>query len=523
MKTCSHSSRILLLNHYVLVGFVTIFLGSSCSQTEKLNLESTVPANNAKNINPDTHLKIAFNSKPQTGNKGKIKVYEWGTDSLVDVLDMSIPPGPTEPQKNPDATYTKVPYKYVPGNFTNANTKPGTPSGTALPTSDTFQLTIIGGFTDGFHFYPIIVHENTATIYLHHNLLEYNKRYYVLMDSGVVAPSEGNFNGIHEKSTWNFCTKEYAPDLAKNQFVVDDKGSGDFNTLQGALDFIPDHYKDSVTIHVKNGLYEELVYFRNKSNIIIEGEDRDSVVVQYANNEVFNPHPWNVKTNEWPGTFPSRRAAFAIDNCTNIQLHNLTIQTLLKGQAEGLLINGNKIFVKSVNIAGSGDALQTNGTAYFEDVRIDGDADMVLGRGAAFFKDCEFYSPGPFMWIRNTDANHGNVFINCKFNGTNPEGSSLARAPVNKGIYAYPFSEAVLINCSLENIMPKGWGPVGGKTKDMHYWEYNSTNLSNGKPVDFSKRVDFSRQLNMEKDKELIENYSKPDFVLKGWIPEAYF
>ena len=26
-------------------------------------------------------------------------------------------------------------------------------------------------------------------------------------------------------------------------------------------------------------------------------------------NEAFNPHPPNVATNEWPGTFPSRRAA----------------------------------------------------------------------------------------------------------------------------------------------------------------------------------------------------------------------
>ncbi|MBN1997236.1 hypothetical protein JW935_06780, partial [candidate division KSB1 bacterium] len=34
------------------------------------------------------------------------------------------------------------------------------------------------------------------------------------------------------------------------------------------------------------------------------GEDRDKVVVCYANNEVFNPHPANIVTNERPGTFP---------------------------------------------------------------------------------------------------------------------------------------------------------------------------------------------------------------------------
>ncbi|MBN1184180.1 MAG: carbohydrate esterase [Bacteroidales bacterium] len=506
---------------YIVYYLIGILLFISCNSTEVPDDVIIYPGNKEKDINPDTHLKIIFASEPVVGNRGKIKVYDSETDSLVDMIDMSIPAGPAEPNKNPVADYTTIPYKYVSGNFTNANTKPGTPSGTAIPTADTFQLTIIGGFTDAFHFYPIIVNENTATIYLHHNLLEYNKSYYVLIDSSVIFTSGGNFKGIYNKNTWCFRTRQSPPEF-NNRFVVDDNGDGDFNTLQGALDYIPDYYEDTVEIFIKKGVYEELIYFRNKSNIIINGEDREKVIIQYANNEVFNPHPWNVKTNEWPGTFPSRRAAFAVDNCTNIQLLNFTVKTLLTGQAEGLLINGNKIFVKGVNIVGSGDALQTNGPAYFEDVKIDGGGDMILGRGPAFFKDCDFYSPGPFMWIRNTKANHGNVFLNCRFTGTNPDGSVLARAPVNQGIYNYPHSEAVLINCSLKNIVPEGWGDVGGETKNMHYWEYNSTNIDDGEPVDVSRRTDFSGQLTMDKDKELIEKYSNPVFVLDGWNPQSY-
>src|SRR4029434_11315204 len=41
-----------------------------------------------------------------------------------------------------------------------------------------------------------------------------------------------------------------------------------------------------------------------------------------------------------------------------------------------------------------------------------------------------------------------------------------------------------LINCALEGISPVGWGAMGGDTTNMHYWEYNSTNLSDGKPAD---------------------------------------
>ena len=501
--------------------FLLLILLSACNISLS-KAYSLYPENNQESICPDTHLKISFNSIPTIGTKGFIRVYDSSNDSLVDEINMGIPAGPTESRKNKNADYTKVPYPYTSGNFTNKNTKPGTPSGTAAANSDTFQLTIIGGFTDAFHFYPIIVHDSTAIINLHHNLLEYGKEYYVLIDSTVVNDSANSFKGIYDKKTWAFKTRKEFSNLESKKLIVDNKGNGDFNTVQGALDFIPDNYQDTIEIFIKNGLYEEIIYFRNKCNIIIRGESRENTIIQYANNEVFNPHPWDVKTNEYPGTFPSRRAAFAIDNCTNIQLLNLTVRTPLPGQAEGLLVNGTKILVKNVNISGSGDALQTNGTAYYENVRIDGDKDIVLGRGAAFFKDCELHGPGPFMWIRNTAANHGNIFVNCKFYGTELDGSSLARAPINNKIYSYPYSESILINCQLDNIMPEGWGPVGGDLSQMRYWEYNSTNISDGKPVDTSKRAKFTRQLTLDKDKELIEFYSNPTNILNGWNPIEY-
>ena len=500
-----------------LIKYVILFFTITSCNTE--TTYTTSPANQENHVNIDTHLKISFDSNPVIGNTGLIKVYEQGTDSLVDILDLSIPSGPTEARKNPDATYTQEPYTYKSSTATNANTKPGTPSGTADPTSDAYQLTIIGGFTDAFHFYPIIVHDTTAIITLHHNLLEYGKTYYVQIDSTVLR--DVSFKGIYDKNQWTFRTKKEKPDLSKQQLVVDQNGTGDFNTLQGALDYIPDFSEDTITITIKKGIYEDLIYFRNKSNLKIEGAGQEKTVLQYANNEVFNPHPWNVKTNEWPGTFPSRRAAFMLDNCRNIQLTNLSIKTLLKGQAEGLLINGKKILVKDVTIVGDGDALQINGTAYFENVTINGGGDMILGRGAAFFKDCDFTSPGPFMWVRNTKNNHGNIFVNCSFTGTREGGSELARAPENKG-NSYPYAEAVLINCKLKNIVPKGWGPVGTETESLHYWEYNSTHIDTGDAVDVSDRAAYSKQLNPQKDQKRIKDYSDPQFILQDWSPEAF-
>ncbi|MBR5084493.1 MAG: carbohydrate esterase, partial [Prevotella sp.] len=88
-----------------------------------------------------------------------IRIFDCSTGKLVDQLDMSIPPGPTESQpRNPDAIYTPVPYQYVSQQITNRNTKPGTPSGAAEKAKDLgkYQLSIIGGFSDGFHFYPVM-------------------------------------------------------------------------------------------------------------------------------------------------------------------------------------------------------------------------------------------------------------------------------------------------------------------------------------------------------------------------------
>ncbi|MCC8174276.1 MAG: pectinesterase family protein, partial [Odoribacter sp.] len=435
-------------------------------------MDNFIPAHGSVGVNPDTQLKIIFNSTPKLGNKGFIRIYEASTHKLVDSLDLSIPAGPSEPDtvRKRVADYTKIPYEYKTTDYTNANTLAGTPSGTALCDTGRYQLTIIGRFTDGFHFYPVIIKKNTAIIYPHHNLLEYGKEYYVTIDKDVFITEDNSFSGIVGKGKWHFRTKEKAPNKSQWKFVVSADGSGDFNTVQGCMDFIPDFSEENWEVFIKNGDYEELVYFRNKCNVTLKGESKEGVIIHYANNETFNPHPINVKTNEWLGTFPLRRAAFAADNCYDLRFEDLTIMTTLKGQAEGLLIMGERNYLKNVHIIGSGDALQVNGSAYLENCRIDGDGDSILGRGPAFFFNCTLSSYGPFMWIRNTEANHGNVFVNCTFLGQGDK-AVIARSPVNKGT-GYPYAEAVLINCILDNILPEGWGTISGDTSHLHFWEY---------------------------------------------------
>ena len=412
---------------------------------------------------------------------------------------------------NPDAVYTPIPYRYKVQHITNRNTKAGTPSGVNAWDKSNYQLDIIGGFSDGFHFYPVIAHAKQLTIYLHHNMLEYGHEYHVTIDKGVIK----DFDGIKGKKGWVFRTKDMAPDSSLRRLTVAADGTGDFSTIQGAMDFIPDSLsseRERYTIYVRNGDYEELVYFRNKRFVTIEGESREGVVIHYPNNEVFNPHPTDIKTNEVRGTFPSRRAAFAADNCSDLVFRNLTVKTDCKGQAEGLLVNGERNFFDNIHIIGDGDALQANGSCYWHNCRIDGGGDTVLGRGPSFFNHCTITSRGAFMWIRNTEENHGNVFIDCHFIGLSGF-AELGRLPDNKG-KNYPHAECVLLNCTLENIPTAGWGIVDESAMTATLLEFNSHD-TNGDPVDISKRNPLMRQLDPISDAELIGHYSDSHWVLE--------
>ncbi|MCS0630786.1 pectinesterase family protein [Telluria mixta] len=475
-----------------------------------------LPPNGATNVNPDTHLVLRFASPPTIGHAGRIRIYDAADDRLVDELDMGIPAGPTERAAGPYPPYLATPYEYDGPRRSNADTKPGTPSAPGVaPAAGNYQLTIIGGFTDGFHFHPVIVHGNAATIYPHHDLLRYGKTYYVRIDPGVLTMADGSFEGVRD---WRFTTKARAPAADARRVTVAADGSGDFDTVQGALDWVPDRHTGRVTVFVKNGDYEEIVYARNKHDVTVRGESREGVRIHYANNEVFNPHPPNVGTNELPGTFPSRRAAFALDHVHDMVLDNLTIATTANGQAEGLLLNGERTIVRDVTVEGAGDALQTNGSAYFENIRLTGTGDTILGRGPAYFRHCDITSRGAFMWIRNTQANHGNVFDRCTFHATGGE-TVLARLPDNKG-RNYPYAEAVLLDATLTGIAPEGWGPVDGDASHVRFWEFNSR-AADGKPVDVGKRHPASRQLDRDRDADTIAHYRDPAWVLGGWTPHS--
>ena len=501
-----------MYKHFAFGVFPLLLAVSACDDQPVSNMKM-MPQDGAVDVCPDTHLTLTFVESPTLGDSGMIRIFDAETSQLVDSLDLSIPAGPTERcTYGPECDYTKVPYDYARTSVPpNRDTRPGTPSGTAEPTHPDYQLTIIGGFTDAFHFYPVIVHDTVATIYPHHNMLEYGHTYHVTVDASVFRFDSLQFDGIKK---WTFTIRAKAPE---GQVVtVDASGKGDFCTVQGALDYVPDSATQNYYIRIAPGDYEELVYARNKTHVHIQGSGMEQTRVHYANCEVFNPHPLTVKTNEWPGTFPSRRAAFMLDNCHDVTLQDVTIATDMRGQAEGLLLNGERIALRRVHIIGSGDALQANGTIYMEACEMDGGGDTFLGRGSVFAYRCNLRNDGgPFTWVRNTKGHHGDIFVECTFASNNGRLVDLGRCPDN-GKQSYPYAEQVLINCRVAPTIPEGWSSIGRPT--ACFMEYNTRDMSTGEPVDTSRRHRWSRQLT-ERDSVLVRNYSNPAFVLDGWTP----
>lgn len=465
---------------------------SAASQQASLAATALVPAVNAKNVCPDTPLRITFASAPIVGI-GKVQVFDASNDALIESIDVSF------------QTRTKT----------------------------------IGGLPN-FNYYPVIINGNQASLYLTDSALTYNKTYYVKIDAGAFTDRSGNaFAGLSDPKAWRFSTKAAPPKRGAKRLIVTADGTGDFATVQGALDFVPEGNTAPTTIFIRNGTYNEIVCFVGKNNIIIFGEDRKRTIIAYPNNDRFNH---NTGGNPFapgappPGTVPARggsiyrRGLFLAHRVTDLTIANLTLHnTTPQGgsQAEAIILNGTpnaRAILTDLDLYSFQDTLQINGQAYISNCYIEGDVDFMWGTGPCFFENCEakaLRSNAYYTQIRNPATNHGYVYKNCTFDGApGITGNYLSRIDPGR----FPASEVVLINCTLTDaVAAVGWRLDNAtEAPNVHYWEYKS-HYPDGKPVDMSRRLAIAKQLKLPDDKELITNYRDPKFVLGGqWTPRPW-
>ncbi len=451
---------------------VLVLMGTSAWGNQ---LTSRQPAQGAQGVCVDTHLTLAFDQSPSLGTAGTIRIYDAADDKLVDTLDLGVP----------------------------ANE----------------QNYVIGG--SSLHAYPVIVSEKIATIYPHHDKLAYGHKYYVQIDAGVLSFDGAPFAGIGGKTGWSFSTKASAPAADADRLTVAADGTGDFATVQGALDFVPEKNTKPRTIFIRKGLYTEIVCFNAKDHVTLEGEDREQTVVAYANNNNFQP---NLAAPQMPyGGSSYRRGVFMGLNSSDVTLMNFTIHnTTPKGgtQAEAIVFkevrgqtgeNRSRTILAHMNLKSYQDTLQITGKAYLEDVYIEGDTDFMWGDGPAYFLRCRLRTLNnrtSFTQTRNPASHHGFVFVDCIFDGV----PGVTSATLGNGSGT---SEIALIDCKLGQMLtPQGWNSRGANNLEFH-----TTNLADGTPYDMSGWPEWVKHLSAEKDGELIAHYRDPAWVLDGWKP----
>lgn len=464
-------NNVSLSNVGVYTARATNSVGATTSSGALLSIPSAMsttalwPANGATGINTDTPLKITFDRAPVVGNFGKVQIVRASDNTVVDTLDLGTTP------------YTRT----------------------------------IGTQSVPYIFYPIIVTGNTAAIYPHAGVLQYGQSYYVTIDPGVLLDSTGaTFTGISIAGVWQFTTKAGGPAANATAVTVAADGSGDFTTVQGAVDFAPASGTQRFVITVKKGTYTEMVYV-GKPMITVQGEDRNATVIQYADNNNFNTLTGN------------NRAMFSVDApdfvLQTITLHNLTPKG--GSQAEAFRANALRVTVNRVNLMSFQDTFLVNGnncSAFVTDSYIEGDVDFMWGSGAVYFQRCELkaLNPGYYAQVRNGQNGFGHVYVDCTLDSApGVTGMYLARIDPTPG--NFPYSQVIYLNCAMgSHIDPTGWLLNNANSSaTVQFWEYKSTDL-NGATLDVSKRISSSRQLS-DAEAALWRN---PAYVLGGWVPQ---
>lgn len=296
--------------------------------------------------------------------------------------------------------------------------------------------------------------------------------------------------------------------------IVAKDGSGDFTSLQDAIDAVPEDNHERVKIYVKNGIYRQKVRI-NKKMISLIGEDRDRTIITY------DEGAYELLDNgEARGTF--RTFSFFIGGddfyAENLTFENAAGEGDIVGQAVAVHINADRVSFKNCSFLAHQDTLftgpyprekqfeiqpdyiQTDPTRqYFEDCYIRGDIDFIFGSGTAVFRYCEIHSNdrgkaiNGYITAPSTPENvaHGLVFIDCRLT------SDAAGGTVYLGRPWRDHGKAAFINCWMgAHIHPKGWHnwDQPHREKTCLFVEYNSR----GPGANLQERVAWAKTLSEE-------------------------
>ena len=306
----------------------------------------------------------------------------------------------------------------------------------------------------------------------------------------------------------SLATQAFAAD--GKPIVVNQDGSGDFRTIQTAIDSVPKNSTTRQIISIAAGVYRErLKIGKDVTNLTLRrlGETPAIHIVYDLHAGGTNP-----VTGEKVGTSGSETVLVEGDGFTaeNITFDN---DAGAKGPAVAVRTKGDRAIFRNCDFSGWQDRLYTNGKRlYFADCRISGRVDFIFGKATAVFNNCEVISKGGgYVTAASTPATskYGLVFLGCTLKSENDEKSFL-------GWPWRPDAQVAYIGCTLgSHIRPEGWDNWRdpNKEKTARYAEYGNK----GSDADTSKRVGWAKELT---EAEAAE-YTIPNILAgeDGWDP----
>jgi len=297
--------------------------------------------------------------------------------------------------------------------------------------------------------------------------------------------------------------------------LVAQDGSGDFTTIQAAVNSVRDFAQAPVRIFIKKGVYhEKLVIPSWKTMISLTGESRDSTIITNAD-YTGKAYPGKyLDGNDKHRTFTTYTVLVAGDDFT---ADNLTIENAAGpvGQAVVLHVEGDRCTVRNCCLLGNQDTLyagREGSRQYYTRCYITGTTDFIFGASTVIFNNCTIHSKrNSYVTAASTTRHqpYGFVFLHCRL---------TADAGVSKvylGRPWRPYGATIFADCWLGgHIVPEGWHnwdkPANEQT--ARYAEYHNM----GPGAGTAQRVAWARQLSAAAAKELT-----PAHIFDGWEPEA--
>ncbi|MEZ4829893.1 MAG: pectinesterase family protein [Bacteroidia bacterium] len=295
----------------------------------------------------------------------------------------------------------------------------------------------------------------------------------------------------------------------KTEITVATDGSGDYTSIQEAIDNAKSFPDRRITISIKKGLYREKVTVHAwNPHITLKGEAPGETIIIWAD------HFEKINRSR-NSTFHTPTLLVQGDD---FSAENLTIENAAGevGQAIAVSVEADRAQFTNCRILGNQDTLYVDGAntrQHFVGCYIAGTTDFIFGAATVLFEDCEIHSKSDsYVTAASTPEGRefGLVFLRCKL---------TADPQVSKVYLGRPwrdFAKTVFIDCEMgPHILPEGWHNWGSPEKEQttFYAEYGSK----GEGASASGRVEWSYTLTDKQAKKYTpKNILKP-FPLPAW------